>query len=276
MTDTQTERLLVSEALVVPSGIQAGHLVVEPSETRRVPGFVESAFSPLVKAAVDRCLADVVDGATLGKQGARTGLVLATLFGDTVTSDLGSRLLESGQTANPLLFYQSVPTTILGVIARDYAITGPTTCVALRGDVRSEALDLVDTILDDGMDQVLLIGVELVTAEGRPLAAHAGLARDGEPLAAPSRTDAAVAFLFRRVEAAPEAAGAAVPAPAATGAVVPAATADFSAFGSLAGLVQLYATLRAARAQDTADAVTLDIDSALGARQLRVLLGTAR
>ncbi|UFQ17175.1 MULTISPECIES: ketosynthase [Streptomyces] len=270
MIDTRTEHLLVAEALVVPSGIEAGPLAVEPSGTRRVPGFVESAFSPLVKAAVDRCLADVVDGDTLGEPGARMGLVLVTFLGDTTTSDLGSRLLESGQVANPLLFYQSVPTTILGVIARDYAITGPTTCVALRGDVRSEALDLVDTVLDDGMDQVLLIAVELETAEGRPLAAHARLARDGEPLAAPSRTDAAVAFLFRRADTTPEGTGTAVPVSG------PDPAADLSVFGSLAGLVQLYATVRAARAQDSTDAVDVDIESALGARQLRVRLEEAR
>ncbi|SOD81005.1 ketosynthase [Streptomyces sp. Ag109_G2-15] len=261
MIDTRTERLLVSEALVVPSGIAAGALTVEPVEPGRVPGFVESAFSPLIKSVIDRCLAGVTGGEAFGDEGARTGLVLATLYGDTVTADLGSKLLTSGRVANPLLFYQSVPTTILGVVARDYAITGPTTCVALRGDLRGEALDLVDTILDDGMDQVLLLGVDLAT-ETRPLDAHAQL-QDGGPQAGAARVDAAVAFLIRRADPTPGTARAAV---------TPDADEHLSDFGSLAGLVQLYLTVRAERAAAAAGAVAVNVGSALGERELRLLL----
>ncbi|MFG3016395.1 ketosynthase [Streptomyces cinerochromogenes] len=261
MTDTLTGRLLVSEALVVPSGLSADGTTIEPAEVRRVPGFVESAFSPLVKAAVDSCLAPVTGGAALGDEGARTGLVLATLFGDTATADLGSRLLASGRVANPLLFYQSVPTTILGVVARDYGITGPTTCVALRGDLRGEALDLVDTLLDDGMDQVLLLGVGLA-AEARPARAGARLADDGGPRAAAAAADAAVAFLVRRAGSWPQAAEAAV---------LPDADEHVPAFGSLAGLVQLYLAVRAERAAAAARAIAVDVGEALGGRRLHLL-----
>ncbi|MFE2099578.1 MULTISPECIES: ketosynthase [unclassified Streptomyces] len=261
MIDTLTERLLVSEALVVPSGFTAGATTVEPAEPGRVPGFVESAFSPLIKAVVDRCLADVTGGETFGEEGARTGLVLATLFGDTVTADLGSKLLTSGRVANPLLFYQSVPTTILGVVARDYAITGPTTCVALRGDLRGEALDLVDMILDDGMDQVLLIGIDLAT-ESRPLSAHAQLT-DAGPHTDVVRVDTAVAFLIRRADSSPGTEPAAV---------APVADQHLADFGSLAGLVQLYFTVRAERAAAAAGAVAVNVGSALGERELRLLL----
>ncbi|MEW2086647.1 ketosynthase [Streptomyces sp. NPDC005283] len=262
MIDTLTERLLVSEALVVPSGFTAGATKVEPAEPGRVPGFVESAFSPLIKAAVDRCLADVTGGEAFGEEGARTGLVLATLFGDTVTADLGSKLLTSGLVANPLLFYQSVPTTILGVVARDYAITGPTTCVALRGDLRGEALDLVDMILDDGMDQVLLLGIDLATTESRPLSAHAQLTDSG-PRTAAARVDTAVAFLIRRADSRPGTAPAAA---------APVADEHLSNFGSLAGLVQLYFTVHAERTAAAAGAVAVNVGSALGERELRLLL----
>ncbi|TJZ57349.1 ketosynthase [Streptomyces piniterrae] len=265
MIDTRTERLLVSEALVVPSGVTAGDITVEPTEARRVPGFVESAFSPLVKAVIDRCLADVTGGAAFGDEGARTGIVLATLGGDATTADLGSRLLASGQVANPLLFFQSVPTTILGVIARDYGITGPTTCVALRGDLRSEALDLVDTILDDSMDQVLLLGIDLA-AEDRALSAQAELT-DGGPHAGASQVDAAVAFFVRRADSAPESAEVSV---------APVADERLAAFGSLAGLAQLYFTVRTRRAAAASGTVAVDVGSALGERRLHLHLGEPR
>ncbi|MGW7050432.1 ketosynthase [Streptomyces sp. NPDC054887] len=260
MTETRSERLLVSEALVVPSGVTVGGTTVEPAEARRVPGFVESAFSPLVNAVIGRCLADVTGGAGFGDDGARTGLVLATLLGDSATADLGSRLLASGRVANPLLFFQSVPTTILGVVARDYGITGPTTCVALRGDLRGEALDLVDTILDDGMDQVLLVGVELAM-ESRSLSAHAQLT-DGRHVGA-AQVDAAVAFLIRRADSPPRSAEVSV---------APITDEHLSAFGNLAGLVQLYLTVRAERAVPASGTVTVDMGSALGERRLHLLL----
>jgi hypothetical protein len=187
--------------------------------------------------------------------------VLATVFGDTVTADLGSRLLASGQVANPLLFFQSVPTTILGVVARDYNITGPTTCFASRGDLCAEALDLADAILDDdGMDQVLLLGAEMA-AEPRPLSARAQLAAGGPPVPA-ARVDTAVAFLIRRTAAQSERAETAA-----------AMDADdhLPDFGGLAGLVQLYLTVRARRTADVADAVTIDMS-----RPRRVLLEESR
>jgi hypothetical protein len=248
MTDTRTERLLVAEALVVPSGITLDGVTVEPTELRRVPGFVESVFSPLAKAVIDRCLAGVTGGTPFGDEGARTALVLATVFGDTVTSDLGSRLLASGQVANPLLFFQSVPTTILGVAARDHNITGPTTCVATRGDLCAEALDLADSILgDDGVDQVLLLGVELA-AEERPLSAAARLTA-GPPVRT-ARVDTAVAFLIRRTASRPEGAE-----------TVTAVDADddLPDFGGLAGLVRLYLGARARRTAGDSGAVTVDL-----------------
>ncbi|MGJ6968488.1 hypothetical protein ACSDR0_41935 [Streptosporangium sp. G11] len=278
MTTTCAVRTVAGEALVVPAGATVGGVTAEPAKLPRVPGFVESAFSPLVKAVVDRCLSGVTGGEPFGdEEGARTGLVLVSAIGDAVTTDLGSRLLTSGQVQNPLLFYQSVPTTILGVVARDHGITGPTTCVSARGDLRARALDVVDAILDDGTSQIVLIGIDLAAAE-RPVSATAALTGEGPATAAP-RVDAAVAFLIRDAGGTPD-----DPAllddsvspdhpvspgdPASPGdSLSPVDGEHVPEFGGLAGLVQLYSAVRARR-HAAPGAVTVD----LGDRHLRLLV----
>lgn len=52
----------------------------------KLPGFVESAFSPLAYEVSRRCLTERPG------DGARTAVALAALTGDTTTADLASRL----------------------------------------------------------------------------------------------------------------------------------------------------------------------------------------
>lgn len=251
-----TAHLLVSQAFLAPAGTGPDGSPGEPVKLPKVPGFVESSFSPLIRAVVARCL----DGEPLGDDGATTALVLATTFGDATTSDLGSRLLTSGQVANPLLFYQSVPTTILGVIARDFGITGPTMCFSARSDLRGEALDLVDVLLaDEGVDQVLLVAADL-GADARARRVAEELAARNVPLPL-TTSDTAVAFLIRRGETprdqTPSGLVAADPRPE---------------FGALSGLVELYAA--ALDHQNSAEQriLTVPLETAWGRRELNMVL----
>ncbi|MGM1061561.1 ketosynthase [Saccharothrix sp. Mg75] len=260
-TATTIGHHLVAEAFLSPSGRAPDGSAHEPVALPRVSGFVESTFSPLVRAVVERCVAGVTGGEPFGDEGARTALVLATTFGDAVTADLGSRLLASGQMQNPLLFYQSVPTTILGVVARDFGITGPTMCFSAQRDLRDEALDLVDVLLnDDEVDQVLLVAVDL-EADVRARRVAEELVERGTrlPLA---RSDTAVAFLFR---------GAAPPHDRTrSGAVVEGDPG--SGFGALSGLVELYLAALTARRSPERGALTVPLTTAWGPRRLTVLL----
>ncbi|MBE1501818.1 hypothetical protein H4696_008918 [Amycolatopsis lexingtonensis] len=246
-----TAHRLVAAAFLAPAGTGPDGAAGEPVKLPKVPGFVESSFSPLVRAVVAQCLAGVTGGEPLGAEGARTALVLATTFGDAATADLGSKLLAAGQVANPLLFYQSVPTTILGVVARDFGITGPTMCFSARHDLRGEALDLVDLLLADGeVDQVLLVGADL--------GADARARRVAEELAPLplAQADTAVAFLFRRGGQLSETAHSIV-----DGGKRP-------EFGALAGLVELYAAAVAA----TNRILSVPLETAWGRRSLDLLL----
>ncbi|GLV77329.1 hypothetical protein [Streptomyces hygroscopicus] len=151
-----------------------------------VAGFVESAFSPLVHQAVQRCLT-----ARPG-DGSRTAMVLASTMGDATTLDLGSRLLTGGQPHNPLLFMQSTANAVLGRLSREFAVTGPLLSLSTLADPAAELLATAELLLEDEeLDRVVLIGVELTGTE-RTAAAHRTL-RTGPPAA-----DLAVAIVVDR------------------------------------------------------------------------------
>jgi len=259
LSGTDTCHDLVAEAFLVPAGVAADGTATDPVKPRRVSGFVESAFSPLVHAVVTRCLAGLTgEDGKLGDDGARTALVLVTTFGDQVTSDLGSRLLTSGQVQNPLLFYQSVPTTILGVVARDFGVTGPTMCVSRQSELRDDSLDLVDVLLaDDEIDQVLLVAVDLA-ADLRARRVADELGDRPVPL---SDHDTAVALLIRRGSALDPGERA-----------VPVDGGRHAGFGAVAGLAELYRVAHTARTTSGPTVLTVGTTTAWGSRRLSLRL----
>ncbi|MEH0420381.1 hypothetical protein [Streptomyces sp. B21-083] len=141
----------------------------------KLPGFVESAFSPLAYEVSGRCLT-----AHPG-DGDRTAVALASLMGDTTTADLASRRMVSGRVHNPLLFMQATANSVLGHMSREFGITGQMFSLSTLDDSLSELLSMADLLLEDEeLDRVLVLGVELgggerVAAVHRELAADSGL-----------------------------------------------------------------------------------------------------
>ncbi|KUF16799.1 hypothetical protein [Streptomyces silvensis] len=188
-----------------------------------VPGFVESTFSPLVHAAVHRCL-----GAAPPGDGARTAIVLASTVGDATTLDTGSRSLVAGQAHQPLLFMQSTANAILGRLAVDLAVTGPllSLSTAVPGGIAGELLTTGALLLETGeADRVVLVGVELAAGD-RAAAAHRALGT------VPPAEDLAVALLLDRDDPVPH-------LPELPAHPPPAAPPD--GYGTLRGLVALAA-----------------------------------
>ncbi|MDV9194733.1 ketosynthase [Streptomyces sp. Wh19] len=167
-----------------------------------VPGFVASTFNPLVHETVRRCLgdppADGTGNALVGPYPDTTAVLLATVAGDATTSDLASRKLVSGRVHNPLLFFQSVTTSILGHLAIQYGLTGPVSCIAADHGVAEQAWETAELLLsqEPELDQVLLVGIELAV-NPRTRAAYGQVARLGRS-ARPPEQDLAVAVLLRR------------------------------------------------------------------------------
>ncbi|GAA2570271.1 hypothetical protein GCM10010304_05420 [Streptomyces roseoviolaceus] len=177
----------------------------------RLPGFVESVFSPLAYEVVRQCLAERPDGGTSRSWGSpraseaesgggsRTAVALAALMGDTTTADLASRRMAAGRVHNPLLFMQATPNSVLGHMSREFRITGQMFSLSTLDDALTELLAMADLLLEDPeLDRVLVLGVELGGGE-RAAAVYRELAVDSYPLAGlPANAGRAAALLLAR------------------------------------------------------------------------------
>jgi hypothetical protein len=133
------------------------------TEPPPLTGFVASPFGPLVAAAADRCL-----GARFGEppapaeQAERTAMVLVSRLGDMATEAEVTGSVDNGTRASPLLFFQSVPSAVLGVVSAQWGLGGPVICTSPQGDALADGMDLTRLLLADGSaDLVLVVTVEL-------------------------------------------------------------------------------------------------------------------
>ena len=141
-------------------------------------GFMASDFAPLVYAAVRECVGDPRTGRLLAGIGDRVAVVLGSQRFDTVTLELSVEHVRRGR-VSPILFYQVVPTAVLGQIARDYRLTGPVSCVAVTGDARAEVLEVARLLLaDEGAAWVLGLTIDMTTDPAKAVAS-ADLVRSG-------------------------------------------------------------------------------------------------
>jgi hypothetical protein len=126
----------------------------------KLPGFVESAFSPLAYEVSRQCLTERPG------DGSRTAVALVSLMGDTTTADLASRRMVAGQVHNPLLFMQATANSVLGCVSREFGITGQMFSLSTLDDPVAELLAMADLLLEDPeLDRVLVLGVELGGSE---------------------------------------------------------------------------------------------------------------
>lgn len=132
-----------------------------------VAGFVESAFSPLVAALAELCLASYFGAPPAGlAEGARTAIVVASSTGDLATAAAVAAAVEAGRRVPPLLFYQSTPNAVAGYVAARWGLSGPVVCTmpgsAIRGDdaysrARAEALASADILIESGDADAALV-----------------------------------------------------------------------------------------------------------------------
>lgn len=126
------------------------------------PGFVGSAFAPLVASVVDDCLTQVHRSRPVpADRGERTAIVLISRNGDRATADAVANALVERRKVSPLLFFQSVPNSVVGWVAGRWALGGPVVCVSPTGDPVAGGIALARLLVDDGdADEILLILVE--------------------------------------------------------------------------------------------------------------------
>nr|AKC92647.1 putative chain length factor [Amycolatopsis sp. SANK 60206] len=195
-----SHRTIVEAVCLTPWGDAASGLPgAACKELPPVAGFAISRFGPLVHAVASACLEPVGGaGNHVGPDGARTAIVLATVFGDVTTVDTANRAVAADQRPDPVLFFQSVTTSILSHLTRQYGIEGPLISISAVPDPASNALLLADSLLDDHeLHQVLVIGVETEPNERMRRTSDLAAA-DGWSVPLPVG-DAAAALLLRRV-----------------------------------------------------------------------------
>ncbi|MEU9781129.1 hypothetical protein AB0H92_09190 [Streptomyces phaeochromogenes] len=176
-----THKTVLRSSLGILSAATATHRTGRDGDIPlpRLPGFVESAFSPLAYEAARQCLAERPG------EGSRTAVALASTAGDTTTADLASRRMVSGRVHNPLLFMQATPNSVLGYLSREFGITGQMFSLSTLDDPLTELLSMADLLLEDPeVDRVLAVGVELGGSE-RLAAVYEELA-DGHGRPAPA------------------------------------------------------------------------------------------
>lgn len=137
-----------------------------------LPGFIVSEFPSLLWIAATRCLVQAGFPPSISGDGDvdRVGILLCSRMLDSTTLALAAEQTKAG-TLSPILFYQAVPTAVLGLIARDHALTGPVSCIAAEADAAEEARYVAAVTLGDGdADALLLLTIELEAAAPGPRA----------------------------------------------------------------------------------------------------------
>lgn len=156
-----------------------------------LPGFVASPFINLVQHAQRRCLAQAA------RQYApdSTGVVLASVLGDTTTADRASQAVADYRTPQPLLFYQSIPLAVLGHVSVEFSLTGPLVCLAGGADLFADTMETAEMLLEDGAGAVLVTYVDAGGGRWSRSAATALAEQHGEEIVAD--WDCCVAALLR-------------------------------------------------------------------------------
>ncbi|HEX5405123.1 MAG TPA: beta-ketoacyl synthase chain length factor [Pseudonocardiaceae bacterium] len=139
----------------------------QPGTLPQIAGFVVSAFNPLVAQAAERCLVARYGAAPADAEiGARTGVVLASVRGDTATADAVRAALLAGRRVPPLLFFQSNPNAVVGYVTARWGLAGPVACTSPAGDPLADGMAVAELLIADGAaDQVLVIAAELATSD---------------------------------------------------------------------------------------------------------------
>lgn len=124
-----------------------------------VPGFLHSAFNPLVVAVADRCLTRRHRARPAPPElGERTALILLSRDGDRDSAEHVAAAVAAGKRVGPLYFFQSVPNSVAGHVAARWGLRGPVVCLSPTGNPRVAALAEADLLLRDGdADEALLV-----------------------------------------------------------------------------------------------------------------------
>ncbi len=148
-----------------------------------LPGFTASPFAPIIAHVADLCLREHhKEPPAPAERAEATAMVLVSQLGDMATEAAVVESVDKGTRASPLLFFQSVPSAVLGVVSARWNLGGAVITISPAGDPLADAMDLAQLLIDDGSaTDVLLVLIELAAREDGPDHAEALLVTAGEP-----------------------------------------------------------------------------------------------
>ncbi|MFI9648311.1 beta-ketoacyl synthase chain length factor [Streptomyces sp. NPDC052040] len=158
---TTASKTVTLQHIVWPAG---GDLEPAPN----LPGFTASPFGPIIAHVADLCLGgEWGEPPAPPERAGHTGMVMVSRLGDMATEAAVTGSVDAGTKASPLLFYQSVPSAVLGVVSARWGLGGPVICISPAGDPLAEGLELAELLIEDGSAaDVLVVLVELAVREG--------------------------------------------------------------------------------------------------------------
>jgi hypothetical protein len=150
-------------------------------EVPQVPGFVLSSFNPLVAEVAERCLRDCY-GEPPAPPDAGRGLatIVVSASGDLASAMHVAQAVDSGARVGPLMFFQSVPNSIVGHVAARWGLGGPVVCLCPVGDPMADGLAQAALLIEDGdATAALVVLVEQSGVDGERATAAAVLVNGG-------------------------------------------------------------------------------------------------
>jgi hypothetical protein len=139
-------------------------------ELTQVPGFVVSSFNPLVADVAERCLRRAYGEP--GEARPSVATVVVSGSGDLVSAKHVARTVDSGGRVGPLMFFQSVPNSIVGHVAARWGLGGPVVCLCPVGDPMRDGLAQAALLIEDGdATAALVVLVEQSDVDGADVAA---------------------------------------------------------------------------------------------------------
>lgn len=134
-----------------------------------VRGFALTSFAPMVVQVAARCLNRRDEPPAADE---RTAIILVSSSGDRETAVAVAAAVDAGRRVPPMLFFQSVPNSVLGHIATEWGLTGPVASLSPVGDPLADGLAVADALFLDGDATAAL----LIVAERGPDPAVPGTA----------------------------------------------------------------------------------------------------
>ncbi len=147
-------------------GITGLHMQAVEEPVPAVRGFVRSPFNPLIYHSVKQAAAGTAIASELAPD--RKGILLGSLFVDAVTEEETWKDLLQGKKLSPIMFPQSVPSAVIGYLAKELDIHGPMSCMGASRDGLAILLQqAIDWLEDDEADavQVVCCDVPSIRAE---------------------------------------------------------------------------------------------------------------